>query len=278
MAQKTSLDRQKAGEKLIHSSIGIGLRKIIHPILFKASGSKIKYKVTHDEKYSGKTAQFSKDRPIIFVCNHATCYDIPIALREIKQHTVLFAGKQPLEKLDEMFFNLNGTIYVDRKDKEDMKLSKKAMVETLEKKRNILVFPEGTWNTEDAQLMLEMKWGIIEVAQKANAIIVPLALNYDHDKRTCECRFGEPLDVRYVSYITSINDVRDSLATMRYEFFEKKGEFKREDIDVEAEKEKVRKRIEEYPKLDYEYEQSIIFHKQPSNEEVFAPIKRLAKK
>jgi 1-acyl-sn-glycerol-3-phosphate acyltransferase len=250
---------------------------MIHPILFKLADSKIRYKVIKNNEYSGKTAEFSEDRPLIFVCNHSNSCDIPIALQAIKEHTILFAGKQPLEKVDELFFNLNGTIYVDRKNREDMALSKEAMVETLNKKRNILVFPEGTWNLEDGQLMHEMKWGIIDVAREANALIVPLALNYDYEKNTCEPQFGEPIDVKYVSNITSINEVRDSIASMRYKFFERKGLFKRKDIDVEKEKEVFKKLVEAYPKLDYEYEKSVIYHRKPTEEEVFAPIKKLNK-
>ena len=275
MAQVTSLERKNNNKKLSHNCFSIGFRKLIHPILFKLADTKIGYKVIKNNEYSGKTIEFSKERPIIFVCNHSNSYDIPIALQAIKEHTVLFAGKQPLEKMDELFFNLNGTIYVDRKDKEDMALSKEAMIETLNKKRNILVFPEGTWNLTDANLMHEMKWGIIDVAKEANALIVPLVLNYDYDNRTCKYRFGKPIDVKYVSNITSINDVRDSMASIRWDFFEENGIVKREDINVEEERAKMMHSLDEYPKLDYEYEKSIIFHSKPTNEEVFAPIKKL---
>lgn len=283
MAQVTSLERKNNNRSLTHSGINIFFKRLIHPALFKLAESKINYKVIKGNDFAEKQAEFSEDRPIIFVCNHTTSYDIPIALRAIKKHTILFAGKQPLEKIDELFFNLNGTIYVDRKNKEDMKLSKQAMIETLNKKRNILVFPEGTWSTipldtSDATIMHEMKWGIIEVAQEANAIIVPMGLNYDYDKRTCKYVFGEPFDPKYISLITSINEVRDSIATIRWNYFEENGMFKREDINVEEEREKRKRSVEEYPKLDYDYEQSIIFHRKPSEEEVFAPIKKLRNK
>lgn len=275
MAQVTSLERKNKNKSLSHNKIGIILRKVIHPVLFKLADSKIGYKVIENNDYSGKTAEFSTERPIIFVCNHTNSYDIPIALKAIKEHTILFAGKQPLEKIDELFFNLNGTIYVDRKNKEDMNLSKKAMVETLKKKRNILVFPEGTWNLTDSNLMHEMKWGIIDVAKDSNALIVPLVLNYDYDNRTCDYRFGKPIDVKYISNITSINIVRDDMATIRWEFFEKNKKVKRKDINVEEERAKIMHSIDEYPKLDFEYEKSVIFHSKPTNEEVFAPIKKL---
>lgn len=277
MGQQTSLERSKKNKNLVQSNLSIRIKKMIHPVLFLLAGTKIKYKVIQDNNYSGKTMQFSKDRPLIFVCNHATSFDIPIALKSIKEHTILFAGKQSLEKIDEMFFNLNGTIYVDRKNKEDMKLSKEAMINTLKKKRNILVFPEGTWNLTDSNLMHEMKWGIIEIAQKSNALIVPLVLNYDYDKRTCKCNFGKTIDVTDKTLKEGIECVRDSMATLRWNYFEDQGTTKRESIDPEKEKQKIMASIDEYPKLDYEYEKSIIFHSSPTNEEVFRPIKKLTR-
>ena len=45
--------------------------------------------------------------------------------------------------------------------------------------QSILWFPEGTWNLTDNLLMLPMRWGIIETADKAQAQIVPMAIQYD---------------------------------------------------------------------------------------------------
>ena len=277
MAQLTSLERLNRNKGLVSNNFTITLKRMIHPIMLNASKSKIGYKMVKCSPYTGKTSQFSKKRPIIFVSNHATSSDIPIALNAINEHTVLFVGKQQLEKIDEMFFNLNETIWVDRKDKEDKKLSKLAMEMTLKRGRNILVFPEGTWNTTDSNLMHELPWGIVEVAQKSNAIIVPIALDYDYDKRTCRYKFGEPIDVKNDTLSEGITTVRNSLASLRWKFFETKGKYLRESINPEKEREKIMNTVDEYPKLDYDYEQSVIFHSTPQQEEVFAPIKKLRK-
>ena len=277
MAQITSLERKNNNQNLISSDFNIRLKKIIHPLMLLLSKTKIKYKLVKCCDYSGKSVEFSKDRPIIFACNHTTSYDIPIAFNSIKEHAFLFAAKQPLEKIDELFFNLNGTIYVDRKDKEDMNLSKEAMIETLNKKRNILVFPEGTWNLTDSNLMHEMKWGIIDVAKKTSALIVPIALNYDYDNRVCKYRVGSPIDVNQKSLKDGIDLVRDSIASLRWDLMELDGTCKREEIDVNKERNNRMNSVKEYPKLDYEYEKSIIFRTNPSEEEVFKPIKKLIK-
>jgi len=275
MAQLTSLDRKNKGLDLIDSDAAFDLKKIIHPLLSVVSLTKIKYKIERCSKYSGKTIDFSKDKPIIFVCNHGTAYDIPIALRAIKEHTVIFLGKQDLEPVDELFFNLNSAIYVDRKDKEDMKLSKEAMVESLLRKRRVLIFPEGTWNRNNSDLMLEMKWGIIEVCQRANAVIVPLALEFDLDEKICRYKFGEAIDPENMTLKEGIDEVRDALATLRWELIEKKQGLKRATVDVELEREKIERLVDDYPKLDVDYEESVVFRSKPTREEVFAPIKKL---
>ena len=128
MAQITSLDKKEQGLELTDSRIKIRLKEAIHPFLLLLSKTKIGYKVQRVNKLSAKVLNLDSKRPIIFVCNHGTSYDAPIALGAIKKHTFLLVGKQPLEKVDETFFNLNGTIFVDRKDKEDMKASKEAMI------------------------------------------------------------------------------------------------------------------------------------------------------
>lgn len=54
-------------------------------------------------------------------------------------------------------------IFVDRKDKEDLAASKLAMTAYLRKGRSIIMFPEGTWNLTENQLMLPMKWGVVDI-------------------------------------------------------------------------------------------------------------------
>ena len=226
---------------------------------------------------SASVLNLDSKRPIIFVCNHGTSFDAPIALGAIKKHTYLLVGKQPLESVDAMFFNLNGTIFVDRKDKDDMKLSKDAIIELLGKKKNILVFPEGTWNMTDSNLMHEMKWGIIDIAKQSNAVIVPLALDYDYDTRVCKYKFGEPIDVIQDSLKEGIDKVRDRMATLRWDLFETRQTVERKNIDIEKERENIMHSVEEYPKLDYEYEKSVVFHSMPTPDEVFEPIRNLNK-
>lgn len=53
--------------------------------------------------------------------------------------------------------------------------------------------------------------------------------------------------------------LRDTMASLRWTFWEQNGVFSRADLDVGAERQKLLLALEEYPTLDCAYEQSCIF-------------------
>lgn len=277
MAQITSYEKMANNKDLTGSEISIKLKKLIHPLLLTLSSAKVKYDLIGLNSIEDIESIKNTNRPIIFACNHGTSFDIPTAFKIIKEHTLILLAKQRLGFVDELFFNLNGVIFVDRKDKIDTNLSKKAMIDSLKSKRNILMFPEGTWNMTDSNLMLDMKWGIIGVAKEANALIVPMALDYDRDNMICKYKIGEALDVSNMSNIEGITTVRDSIATLKWDIYETKILMERNKINLEKEREKLMMFVKEYKPLDYDYEKSVVFKCNPSPDEVFGPIKKLVK-
>ena len=271
MAQITTLEKVQNNKKISDGKIKIYLRKIIHPVLMMAAKSKVNFKVVKENKYKE-----IKNKPIIFAINHQCFQDTPIACRALKKHGYILSGKQPFEKIDELFFNLNGSIFVDRKDKKDMALSKDAMVEYLKKGQNIIMFPEGTWNMTDQELMLNMKWGIIEVAKETNAQIIPVVLNYDRDNNNCRVTFGKTMVIeKDRDKKEALEELRDEMATLRWNAIDQTKVYKREEINVEELRKRKEAVFDEYPMLDVEYEKSVVFNPIPSAEQVFAPVKKL---
>ncbi len=65
------------------------------------------------------------------------------------------------------------------------------------------------------------------------------------------------------------------MATLRYDSLTKYDTVKRRDVDAETLKLENRQSVQEFPKIDINYEESIIYSPNPSNEEVFEPIKKL---
>ena len=202
----------------------------------------------------------STDSTVIYAVNHTNSHDIPLACRAAGKHCIVLIGKQPLFFSDKLFFWLNGAVWVDRKDKRDMHRAKDDVIRLLRKKQSVIWFPEGTWNQSDNLLMLPMKWGIIDVAQKSGAKIIPIVLEYDKATNKCSAMVGEIINPDDFSLQDGINYLRDSMATLRWIAWEEKGLFSRTTLDIDKERQSFMQDIEEYPPLDWEYEQSIIFH------------------
>ena len=146
----------------------------------------------------------------------------------------IFSGKQKLFFIDWIFFILNGVIWVDRKNKEDMAASKEAVLKYLAKNQSILWFPEGTWNLTPSQLMLPMKWGIIDIARQAGAQIIPMALDYNREKNLCRVKFGTPMEGESLeNKEEAIRSLRDNMATLRWDFISEQSIQHRAETNVE---------------------------------------------
>ena len=218
---------------LLWTKITCRAKTSIYPITMLLSRTKVKYKIIIENKYIP-----AADKSIIFACNHSAFPDIPIALRAINRHCYTLIGKQNLAFVDKIFFFLAGAVWVDRKSKESSAFAKESVVAYLKKGKPILWFPEATWNLTDNLLMLPMRWGIIEVAQRTNAQIIPMVLDYDRAQKVCRVRFGEALNAEaFTSKQQGIITLRDTMATLRWDFTSR-NQVNRADI-YHAEKEEI---------------------------------------
>lgn len=271
MKQETTLQKQNQGKPLTDSGFIIKVKDLLYPLLMWLTGTKVRYRINKVKEYVALP-----DKPIIFAANHGAFPDTPIMCRVTGRRSYALLGVQNLSFIDWIFFILNGVIWVDRKNKADMAASKDGLIVYLKKGRSILWFPEGTWNLSPSQLMLPMKWGIIDVARQVDAQIIPVALDYDRVKMVCSVKFGKPMCCGdFNNKAEAIRDLRDTMATLRWELMLGLPVLHRTDIFPEQLKEEIYRVIDEYPPLDWEYEHSCIFHPYPSPEEVFAHLKLL---
>ena len=285
MFQETSYDKKNKGKSLIDSNFKIKMRDISSKfILFLAKTSNIKYKIVRQN-----SIKKIKDKSTIYVINHYSAQDTPIACNIIPEKGYILAGVQRLGFFDNLFFWAYGSIFVKRQSalynkeqmlesKEDMKLSKEAMGEYLKNGKAIIMFPEGTWNLEDALLMLNMKWGVIDLALENDSQIIPINLYYDRDNMICEVTYHEPILITdSTNKKEAIKNLRDTMATMAWMQIENhsKNITKRSELNIDAEKIKNSKSIDEFPKIDIDYETSVIYNPYPKCEEVYEPIKKL---
>jgi 1-acyl-sn-glycerol-3-phosphate acyltransferase len=126
------------------------------------------------------TYQLPSHRPIIFIANHQSLYDIPPLIWFLRKHHAKFISKIELTKgIPSISFNLKygGGANIDRKD------SKQAVAEILKlaermKKNNwsTVIFPEGT-RSKDGKLKPFAIGGVATILKKApNALIVPIVI------------------------------------------------------------------------------------------------------
>ena len=159
------------------------------------------------------------------------------------------------------------------------------MQQDLEQGVDLLWFIEGTWNLSENILLYPVSWASVKLAGQCNATIVPIGLN--QLGKDIYVKFGEPIRISNErDYSEAILDLKDVLATLKWDIFEYIKETREDGYIVRSELREnywldyLYDRISEWPITDLEEEMKYVF--QPKGvyeaEEVFALIRRLEAK
>lgn len=129
-----------------------------------------------------KKINIPTDRPILFVSNHQSAFDIPGLIFYFRKHHGKFVSKVELLKANIPSISINlkygGAANIDRKDPEGSKREIARLANDMKtKKWSAFIFPEGT-RTHNGK-MKEFKVGGIEtfVDLVPNLLIVPVAIS-----------------------------------------------------------------------------------------------------
>ena len=216
-------------------------------------------------KFSGFSYEILKskpeksDKPIIFAVTHIGKFDIEILNWAIKWHSYILTGD--FERLqgtvDGTFCDLNGAVYFNERVKEDRISASERMIKVLKSGTNLMFFPEGAWNLSPNQPMNPCYWGIIDVAKKGNAVILPIAI--EQYGKHFKIAFGDYLKVfNYEDKSIAINTLRDEMATLKWLIWE--TEFtSRSDISESYWKKYVAERLAEWSGFTEEYINGLVF-------------------
>lgn len=140
-----------------------------------------------------------------------------------------------------------------------IKTRQKNSITTLEKGGNIMWFPEGIWNLSPNQPVLPLPFGIIEVALRANAAIVPVAV--EQYGREFYVNIGSIFDVEkyclqhtdeFVLKTAAITDLRDVMATLKWQIWEYRQPCKRLDLPQDYFDSFVNERLKEWHGFTYD--------------------------
>lgn len=210
-----------------------------------------------------KDERNSTDRPIIFAVTHVGKFDIEVISESIKDHYYLLSGdfEHIQGIIDAPFIALNGVIYFNEKDKEDRKSASNRMINHLKQHGNLMYFPEGTWNLSSNLPVLPCYWGIIDVARDSDAIIIPVAAD-QYDKHF-KINIGKNFDVlKYDNNLSgkanAIKDLRDEMATLKWEIWETER-VSRSEIKSDEWEKYIEDRLKEWPYFNENYIKDLIF-------------------
>lgn len=222
------------------------------------------------------------NKPIIFAITHVGKYDIEVVSEAIRTHYYLLSGDYEHIQgiIDAPFLGLNGVFYFNEKDKADRKKVSLDMINHLQNNGNLMYFIEGTWNMSPNLPMLPCYWGIVDIAIKGNATIVPVAAE-QYDKHFV-INIGENFDMSKYDCTTigksnGIDSLRDTLATLKWEIWEYMPMAKRSELVGDEWDKYKEERYKEWPYFNDEYIDGLVFKPKNviTNKETFAHVKKL---
>lgn len=247
--QRERMERSPFGRMTINQ------RKAIFPVLYFAN--KVKNWLFGLRRTILADRRTPSDRPVIYAVTHVGKFDIEVVLDVLFQHVQLLTSDfQHIHgSLNEIFLYAIGPVFFNHMVKEDRRAAVEKMIALLRDGRSLLYFPEGTWNLSPNLPLLPCFWGIVDVAQQGNAVIVPVAMQ--QYGRRFEVIIGENLDVQPYPHTPegktqALTALRDAMATLKWEIWERHPA-KRTDIAEHEWEDYVATRYAEwnYPTTDY---------------------------
>lgn len=176
--------------------------------------------------------RLNSNKPVIFAVTHIGKWDIEIVNEQIPSHfhIVMSDFLNTYGKISGIFVTCTGVIWVNEHSTEDKHNTKEIMKKVLAQNDSVMIFPEGAWNLYEAEIIKDIAYGAADVAIQTKVDIIPIAVE-QYDKRFV-INVGLPL--RFQNYyenkeiLTSV--LRDTMATLKWEIWEREGVQSREII------------------------------------------------
>lgn len=154
---------------------------------------KIPYKLWYNPKIIGKE-NIPRTGTIIICANHKHMMDQCAILISTKRMVHYLAKKEYFDGKFSWFFKMSGCIPVNRSIKDTN--AKEHAIMLLKQGYAIGLFPEGTRN-KTKEFLLPFKYGAVSMAQKTDALIVPVGITgeYKFRSKNLVTRIGKPFKV-----------------------------------------------------------------------------------
>lgn len=213
---------------------GLEIRKKIHILLLNLI--KIDRKLGKEKLEVINDKRVKTDKPIIYACTHIGGNDVQRTFEALKDHSYLFIGD--LEGMYQDLFGfllyLNGAICLETSNKEDRNIAKKRAIELLKQNGNLLIYPEGAWNITENLPVMKLYNGAVSMALETGAEIVPVAIEQYGSQ--FYVNIGKNMKLNDNDNVQYVNqNLRNNLATLKWEIWERLGIHKRLDITTTTE-------------------------------------------
>lgn len=252
-------------------------RKVTRPIQRKALLAQRIIKGQTVDIYGNKSYKIPEGKTVTFVVSHIGKFDYEIVNEQIKEQFYVMASdyRNMHGNMNQTMMEWFGVWYVDELDKIDRYYTGEINKKTLRDGYHTMVLSEGTWNISENEIIYDTHFGAVDGAISTNSLILPISIE-QYDKHFV-INFGEFFDPAivanelscywdsYKSYselddtdelegelkllIKTVTNamMRDALATLKYEIWEKRGIELRKDIPVDYWQNFIKERISEWP-------------------------------
>lgn len=211
---------------------GINLRKKMHPLVNLIL--KIDEVLSKEENVIVNNENKAKEGvPKIFACTHIGGNDIQRTFQVIKEPAYLMLGdpgilyKMPIYQ----GLKMNGVIPLETKNKVDRKIAYNRSIELLNNGGNLLIYPEGAWNVTPNEIVMKTFAGTVRMAKEVGVEIVPIAVEQYGNKFYFNIGKNYGIDKNTAKSEEELNsELRDKLATLKWQLIELQPMLKRNDI------------------------------------------------
>ncbi len=214
---------------------GVRLRRALHPVL--VLGLKVMHLFSGHRVVTLGDQRRPTDRPVIYAATHIGWDDIEMVFTAIGDHAYLFWGdpRESYQTMDGFLLGLNGVICCDTADKTDRHIGKETCTRWLQRGGNLLIFPEGCWNTTEALPVMGLFTGTAEMAIRTGADIIPVAINqYGKEYRIHIGQNIHGTDWTIDQKQALTDHLRNAMATLKWAIYETGSTIFRSSLPADA--------------------------------------------
>lgn len=200
------------------SDFGIKFRRFIHPLIRLAIGAALDRPVE-----IVRYPELLPNENYIFAAGHSFPGEAASNLFGIDRNTwVLVGTTDQVDHNPQMLVAwANGLIYVDKFSSESRRDAQKKIKRILKNGSSVLIFPEGVLNNSENLLCMPLYPGVYHMTTEMNVKVVPIVSHTEHKANKILIAAGDPLDFSGKGKEKSMEELRDTLAALRFELIEK---------------------------------------------------------